>query len=110
MLDFGSDKSLDVGSSRIHHDSRRGGSDFPGIFWSGDEELDGEHLSPARHAENLVHPRANPLKLFSVANDPDEDDLSRSDCIVVEAMGEVTNVRELMGDTGSTRNEDNMTV
>lgn len=39
-----------------------------------DEQLDPQHVAPARHGEDGRHPRPDPLEVFGRSDDPDQED------------------------------------
>ena len=76
----------------------------------GDEHVNLQDVAPVRHGEDNVHPGTDPLKSFSGADGPREDDFARGDTVLGVTSKEVTDVIELVGDTDAAGEEEDSAV
>jgi hypothetical protein len=93
------DKGTAVGLAREHLYAGAGRVDLLGAARAGDEEEDAEDVATLLHAEDLGHPGTDPFEVLGRLNDPDKGDLASGVGAVGVTGDEVTNVRNLVGDT-----------
>ncbi len=94
------------------HDLHRstGAIHIPAVLRPRDEELDVEALPPARHLQDLLHPRPDPLERLAVPDDPDQCYLARSDHPLVAAANEMLHVANLVRDARCAGEEDAVAI
>lgn len=110
LLDLILQQDIDLRSAGEHLDGRAGRYDVSCVVWSRDKKLDSQDLSPPRHLQYEIHPFSHPFKVLGFADDPHQSDLACGHGVVVEALNEVSDVRDLVSDATGACEEDYMSV
>ena len=96
--------------ARIQPDRAAGADEVLAVPRLRDVQLHLEDLAPARHVQDLVHPRPHPRQHLDVAHAPDEDDAARRDSAGRRARDQVPDLHKVVRDARAAREENRRPV